>query len=148
MTRKPTQSLRNCAICIVDDVWTCVGSDNLNMRSWTHDSELACAVMDANGGRAFARALRMQLHREHLDLRDDDCDLTDPEAVFTAYRDSAKALDAWQCRGDGSPRPAGRLRTYRQSELGRGRRLALRPLYRMVCDPDGRPIHLRIKKAF
>jgi phosphatidylserine/phosphatidylglycerophosphate/cardiolipin synthase-like enzyme len=32
--------------CVVDDTWTCVGSDNLNLRSWTHDSELSCAVID------------------------------------------------------------------------------------------------------
>ena len=32
--------------CVVDDVWASVGSDNFNRRSWTHDSELSCAVMD------------------------------------------------------------------------------------------------------
>ena len=34
-------------VCVVDDVWAIVGSDNLNLRSWTHDSELSCAVLDA-----------------------------------------------------------------------------------------------------
>src|SRR3954447_11311877 len=33
-------------ICIVDDVWMTIGSDNLNRRSWTHDSELSCAILD------------------------------------------------------------------------------------------------------
>ena len=33
-------------VCIVDDVWMMVGSDNMNRRSWTHDSELSCAVVD------------------------------------------------------------------------------------------------------
>jgi phosphatidylserine/phosphatidylglycerophosphate/cardiolipin synthase-like enzyme len=33
-------------VCVIDDVWAAVGSDNLNRRSWTHDSELACAVLD------------------------------------------------------------------------------------------------------
>ena len=33
-------------LCIVDDEWAKVGSDNVNRRSWTHDSELACAVVD------------------------------------------------------------------------------------------------------
>jgi hypothetical protein len=33
-------------VCVIDDVWLEVGSDNLNRRSWTHDSELSCAVLD------------------------------------------------------------------------------------------------------
>ncbi|MGW4245107.1 phospholipase D family protein, partial [Nocardia sp. NPDC004722] len=56
-------------VCVVDDVWATVGSDNLNRRSWTHDSELSCAIVDetldrrdpvavdrfADGARVFAR---------------------------------------------------------------------------------------------
>jgi phosphatidylserine/phosphatidylglycerophosphate/cardiolipin synthase-like enzyme len=34
-------------ICIIDDVWTAIGSDNFNTRFWTHDSELTAAVLDA-----------------------------------------------------------------------------------------------------
>ena len=33
-------------VCIIDDVWMTIGSDNLNRRSWTHDSELSCAIID------------------------------------------------------------------------------------------------------
>src|SRR5439155_24340838 len=33
-------------VCVIDDVWLAVGSDNLNRRSWTHDSEASCAVLD------------------------------------------------------------------------------------------------------
>src|SRR5262249_29757746 len=33
-------------VCVVDDTWAIVGSDNFNRRSWTHDSELSCAVID------------------------------------------------------------------------------------------------------
>ena len=60
-------------ICIIDDVWAAVGSDNFNTRSWTHDSELTAAVLDAereprdptdpaglgDGARRFARELRL-----------------------------------------------------------------------------------------
>ena len=31
-------------VCVVDDEWTSVGSDNFNRRSWTHDSEVSAAV--------------------------------------------------------------------------------------------------------
>jgi phosphatidylserine/phosphatidylglycerophosphate/cardiolipin synthase-like enzyme len=33
-------------VCVVDDTWSIIGSDNFNRRSWTHDSELSCAVLD------------------------------------------------------------------------------------------------------
>ncbi|MCW2686042.1 MAG: phospholipase [Mycobacterium sp.] len=77
-------------LAVVDDVWACVGSANLNRRSWTHDSELSCAVMDetkdhreprdpagqGDGARVYARDLRLRLMREHLhraaDGGDDD----------------------------------------------------------------------------
>ena len=32
--------------CIIDHRWASVGSDNLNRRSWTYDSEIACTVID------------------------------------------------------------------------------------------------------
>ncbi len=33
-------------VCIVDDTWSIIGSDNFNRRSWTHDSEISCAILD------------------------------------------------------------------------------------------------------
>ena len=45
-------------VCIVDDVWMMVGSDNMNRRSWTHDSELSCAVLDDDPRRAGAARSR------------------------------------------------------------------------------------------
>ena len=42
-------------VCVIDDVWASVGSDNINRRSWTHDSELSCAVVDDAARRARAR---------------------------------------------------------------------------------------------
>ena len=73
-------------VCIVDDVWISVGSDNFNRRSWTHDSELSCVVVDSerdarepqvldrdgDGARRYARQLRLELAREHLDRADGD----------------------------------------------------------------------------
>ena len=43
-------------VCVVDDVWMAVGSDNLNRRSWTHDSEICCGVIDLEGQLARGHA--------------------------------------------------------------------------------------------
>jgi phosphatidylserine/phosphatidylglycerophosphate/cardiolipin synthase-like enzyme len=51
-------------VCIVDDTWTIIGSDNFNRRSWTHDFEVSCAILDGDG--SFARRLRQALGAEHL----------------------------------------------------------------------------------
>jgi hypothetical protein len=46
-----------------------VGSDNINRRSWTHGSELCCAIVDAAG--ELTRDTCVLLAREHLDLSQD-----------------------------------------------------------------------------
>ncbi|HEY1485985.1 MAG TPA: phospholipase D-like domain-containing protein [Micromonosporaceae bacterium] len=136
-------------VCIIDDTWSCVGSDNLNIRSWTHDSEIACAVMDADGGTDFGRSLRLELNREHLDrAQGDDADLRDPDGVFTAYRKSAEALDAWHADQNGGSRPDGRLRAYQAPHVPRLQRLAAVPIYHRICDPDGRPPGMRRRHEF
>jgi phosphatidylserine/phosphatidylglycerophosphate/cardiolipin synthase-like enzyme len=134
-------------VCVIDDVWTCVGSDNLNMRSWTHDSELSCAVMDADAGTGFGRALRVGLAREHLD-RADDAGLGDPHAMFEAYRRGAAALDAWHRDPGSGSRPAGRLRAYQPPHVGPVRRALAAPMYKYLCDPDGRPWRMRRRHQF
>jgi hypothetical protein len=112
-------------VCVIDDVWASVGSDNLNRRSWTHDSELSCAVVDerrddreprvvdrfGDGARTFARNLRLELAREHLD-RDpgEDADLIEPRGAFTAFAEAAQRLQHWHDTGCTGPRPPGRLR--------------------------------------
>ena len=84
-------------VCIIDDVWMMVGSDNLNRRSWTNDSELSCAVMDEDGGTDFGRALRLGLHREHLERRaGDDADLVSAAGAFAAYAMRSIAWDELQ----------------------------------------------------
>jgi phosphatidylserine/phosphatidylglycerophosphate/cardiolipin synthase-like enzyme len=73
-------------VCVIDDVWMIVGSDNLNIRSWTNDSELSCAVIDqhedrrepadpagrGDGARVIARETRLRLWREHLGRNEGD----------------------------------------------------------------------------
>ncbi|MCW2781436.1 MAG: phospholipase D/Transphosphatidylase, partial [Marmoricola sp.] len=62
-------------VCVVDDEWVTCGSDNLNLRSWTHDSEVTCAVVDPEG--RLPRELRITLWAEHLGLPRDDLRLAD-----------------------------------------------------------------------
>ena len=144
-------------VCVVDDVWASVGSDNLNLRSWTHDSELSCAVLDderdlreprdpaglGDGARRFARELRLQLWQEHLDVEDGDADgvddLVDPASGLARLRATAAALDAWHDGGRQGPRPPGRLRNHQADRLPAYTRAWARPLYHLVIDPDGRP---------
>jgi phosphatidylserine/phosphatidylglycerophosphate/cardiolipin synthase-like enzyme len=148
---------------LVDDVWASVGSDNVNRRSWTHDSELSCAVIDdvcdereprsldrfGHGARVFARDLRLQLAREHLDrAADDDEDLIDPDSMFRAFANSARTLQEWSDDGRSGPRPPGRLRPYQAPRLSPRTLRWANPLYRLVYDPDGRPLRMRGRHQF
>ena len=145
-------------VCVIDDVFLVVGSDNLNRRSWTHDSEISCSIIDAtlderapadpggmgDGARRIARDTRLRLWREHLERdEDDDADLLDPTEGFTALRRSADALDDWYRNGRPGPRPRGHLRRHDPDRVRASSRWAARLLYRVVLDPDGRPLSLR-----
>ena len=138
-------------VCVIDDVWASIGSDNFNRRSWTHDSELSCTVFDetvdgrspadpaglGDGARSFARELRLSLLREHLDA-DDDKDLLDPAEAVRRVTESAAALQAWHDNGRSGPRPPGRLRPHNPEKLPWHQRLWAGPAYRLMYDPDGR----------
>ncbi|WP_027344515.1 phospholipase D family protein [Hamadaea tsunoensis] len=127
-------------VCVIDDTWATIGSDNFNRRSWTHDSELSCAVLDDAG--AYARNLRLALAAEHLDrAAADDHDLIDAKSAFEAFRRAAAALDRWYADGRHGDRPAGRLRAYVQPPVRRRWLASL--LYRTVTDPDARPRGMR-----
>ncbi|MDF2975374.1 MAG: phospholipase D/Transphosphatidylase [Actinomycetospora sp.] len=152
-------------ICVVDDVWATVGSNNFNTRSWTHDSELVAAILDderdgrapadpaglGDGARGLARRLRLELMREHLDLTD-DTELLDPDHAAAAVRAQVAALEAWHADGASGPRPPGRLRRHApahdQVRLTRRRRWITGPAYRRVLDPDGRPLGARLRRTY
>jgi phosphatidylserine/phosphatidylglycerophosphate/cardiolipin synthase-like enzyme len=138
-------------VCVIDDVWCSVGSDNFNRRSWTHDSELSCAILDetrddraptALGPRRFPRDLRLALTREHLD-RDDDEGLIDPLEVVRAMTAAADRLQSWKDNGRKGPRPPGRLLPHRPERLPWYQRVWAIPAYRLAYDPDGRPWRTR-----
>ena len=160
-------------VCVVDDIWASVGSDNLNRRSWTHDSELSCAVLDDapadaddadgaagddvddtagddDGPRRFARDLRLLLAREHLELAEGERqdELSDPVRAADAFAASAHNLQRWHDGGRHGPRPAGRIRPYRLDRLDSSTLRWAEPLYRVVYDPDGRPGRLRRSHQF
>jgi len=61
---------------------------------------------------------------------------------------SATALDAWHEGSRRGPRPPGRLRPHRPEPLGLATRLWATPLYRLLVDPDGRPLRMRLAKKF
>lgn len=156
-------------VCLIDDVWASIGSDNINLRSWTHDSELSCAVLDrdtdprephdpgglGDGARRFTRELRLELMREHLDAHGGEGAaawtpeaLCDPRTAYDAFRESAAALDAWHEGGCRGPRPPGRLRRYDPPRLSGAQRLLATPLHRALIDPDGRPFMMRRRDGF
>jgi phosphatidylserine/phosphatidylglycerophosphate/cardiolipin synthase-like enzyme len=144
-------------VCVIDDTWCTVGSDNFNRRSWTHDSEVCCAILDetlddrppSGEARRFARDLRLSLMREHLDRPDgDDADLLDPMSAVRAMTDSADRLRAWSDSGRTAPRPPGRAFPHSPEHLPWHQRLWSLPVYRLFYDPDGRPWKDRHDKTF
>ena len=157
-------------VCVLDDSWASIGSDNFCRRSWTNDSELSAAVMDPRHpdepeGAGYARRLRLTLAAEHLDRLDPDqltsvremedagllevmADCVDPVEMFARYAESADALEAWHAGGRSGSRPPGRLRRLPEPTLSLLRQLVAAPSYRLLHDPDGRTRRMRRRKAF
>ena len=150
-------------VCVIDDVWIMVGSDNLNRRSWTHDSEVSCAVVDSvhdqrhptdPGGlgdeaRLLARNTRLRLWQEHLQRPpSENQDLVDPADGFDALARSADALDQWHANGRQDARPPGRLRNHPNERVDRRSRWWANAMHRLMLDPDGRPRRLTRGRTF
>ncbi|HET6166227.1 MAG TPA: phospholipase D family protein [Marmoricola sp.] len=115
-------------VCVVDDTWMTIGSDNLNLRSWTHDSEITCAVVDRDG--VLPRELRTSLWAEHLGVAPEDSRLADLSAAPGLWAERVGA-------------PGSRVRRHEPAALPARTRLWARAAYRTFYDPDGRPRTLR-----
>jgi phosphatidylserine/phosphatidylglycerophosphate/cardiolipin synthase-like enzyme len=149
-------------VCVVDDIWCSIGSDNFNLRSWTHDSELSCGVLDGtldgrapedpggtgDGARRFARDLRLTLWAEHLGTTADDPRLLDADEGLALWHETAAALTRWHEGGDRGPRPPGRIGPHRPGRVRWWAAWWAAPIYRLGVDPDGRPAGLRSSKRF
>jgi len=149
-------------VCVIDDVWATVGSDNLNRRSWTHDSELSCAVIDSelddrppldpgglgDGSRKFARELRLTLWAEHLGLSPDDPELLSLENAAALWRDTAGTLASWAARENDAERPKGRIQLHKIEPVSPVSKRWAGVAYRLIFDPDGRPLTYRLRRRF
>jgi phosphatidylserine/phosphatidylglycerophosphate/cardiolipin synthase-like enzyme len=149
-------------VCVIDDVWAAVGSDNLNRRSWTHDSELSCAVIDSelddripldpgglgDGSRKFARALRLSLWAEHLGRPPEDPELLNLVNSSVLWRKTASELEEWRSNLGKGNRPSGRIRSHVIDPVPLGSQRWADLFYRLIFDPDGRPLKLRLRRRF
>ncbi len=89
-------------VAIIDDVWTTVGSGNLNNRGMRDDTEMNVATLDAE----LAHGLRLMLQGEHLGLLHDDDLLT------------LSLLRNKQYQTQKEQEQAMRIRPYLEAELG------------------------------
>ena len=113
---------------MVDDQWMTIGSDNLNRRSWTHDSEVTCAVVDPGG--ELPRRVRTSLWAEHLGLAQDEPRMSNLSGALALWAEREGA-------------PGSRIRRHVPPVLSAATQLWARPTYLGLYDPDGRPRRLR-----
>ena len=104
------------------------GCINLTLRSWSHDSELTCAVVDPDG--ELHRRLRTPLWAEHLGLPENDPRLNDIDDPTALWNERVGA-------------PGSRIHPHEPPEVSSRTARWAAPLYRRAIDPDGRPRRLR-----
>lgn len=154
-------------VCVIDDRWATIGSDNFCRRSWTNDSELSAAIVDlgSDDRAGYPHRLRLTLAAEHLDRIDPDrsvdpdepgrdalieamADCVDARGMFETVAAAADALEKWHAAGQVGPRPPGRLRLLPLPSLPPPRQVIAAPSYRFLHDPDGRPWRMRRRHAY
>ena len=108
---------------VIDDWYATIGSDNVNRRSWTHDSELAALVIDDAGldHSPFARSLRLRLAAEHLDRPGHVVDALEGEHGVVGLEARRASLDVHLAVGTGLEHLAGFLaQTYDERPVSAG----------------------------
>lgn len=99
-----------------------------------------------DGARTFARELRLELVREHLDLAADgreDAAILDVDDLVRTLDTAADALDAWHNGGKRGPDPAAGCAATVPRSCPDAPGSGAKPVYRLVYDPDGRPWRAR-----
>ncbi len=68
--------------------------------------------------------------------------------MFGAFQRAAARLDAWHEAGQAGERPPGQLRSYPDLGLSAWTRAWATLPYRLIYDPDGRPLKMRTAGSF
>lgn len=112
-------------LMIVDDIYAVIGSQNINVRSMTYDTEIAVAVVDEmltlDGVCQFAKDFRLSLWGEHLDL----------DTLSSLLQNPIEAMKEWERQADlASVRVRHHVTPDPKEEWGL--------IWNNVHDPDGR----------
>ena len=75
-------------------------------------------------------------------------ELHDLAQTFAIFADCAAQLEGWYDGGCRGARPPGRLRPVDDGTLTWCTRAWTMPLYRLLYDPDGRPVKVRMRHSF
>ncbi len=135
-------------VCVIDDEWATVGSDNLNLRSWTHDSELSCAIVDDAGQVPARPAPGNCAASTWTGTRATTPTCATPRPWRRRSRPRPRPWTPGTPGAGRATRPPGRLRTYQPPSVPAWARLPASALYKWICDPDGRPAALRRAGTF
>jgi hypothetical protein len=101
-----------------------------------------------DGSRKFARELRLSLWAEHLGRSCQDPELLNLANSSDLWRKTANELENWRSSLGTGDRPTSRIRSHLIDPVTRGNRRWADLVYRIIFDPDGRPLYLRLRRRF
>lgn len=90
-------------LMIVDDEFVLVGNANIGPRSMTFDPEIQLGIVDEKG--EFARELRLEAWKEHLQLTEEECNRSNPDSISNKIKDPKQGITIFSSdKGPGSRR--------------------------------------------